>query len=273
VRVEARGLSRWFGGVGAILDVDFSVEGRRIVVMGHNGSGKSTLLSILYGGLFPSSGKLLVDSYEPYRERERAIRDMTIVFERPYFDVNVLVRDVYDVLREKGDGDCLEFFWDVVGVRRLGSKLLPDLSSGQKQLVQLMQGLCRGSRIKVLDEAFSHLDPVNIDAVGSYIARELKADVVLSTHVPEEAEWLGEYFIVLRDGRVAWRGTLEDLARENIYEVYVRGRVPEGLEVVVSLGYVALVRASEDVLFELNSRGVIRGFRRAGVRVYYAGRA
>jgi ABC-2 type transport system ATP-binding protein len=136
-----------------------------------------------------------------------------------------------------------------------------------------MQGLCRVSKIKVLDEAFSHLDPVNVDAVGSYIARELKADVVLSTHVPEEAEWLGEYFIVLRDGRVAWRGTLEDLARENIYEVYVRGHVPEGLEVVASLGYVALVRASEDVLFELNSRGLIRGFRKAGVRVYYAGRA
>jgi ABC-2 type transport system ATP-binding protein len=76
--------------------------------MGPNGSGKSTFLSILFGSLFPSKGFLKVNGYKPYKERERAVNDMTIVFERPYFDINAKVRDVYTVLKDVGDLNCID---------------------------------------------------------------------------------------------------------------------------------------------------------------------
>ena len=268
MRLHAEGLTKVFGRVVALRDVSFGLEARRAVVIGQNGSGKSTLLSILYGLLRPSSGSLRVNGYEPYVDRERAAAEMTIVFEKPHFDISVRVRDVYEVLRDVGDSDCLEFFWNTIGVRSLSGRQLPDLSSGQKQLVQLMQALCRESRIKVLDEPFSHLDVRVAGLVGDYILNS-HYDVVMTTHVPEEAEWIGEYFIMLKEGRIVWQGSFNELAVDGIYEAYLRGRPPDGLDVILKLGYVAVVRSGEDELLRLVNCGAIAGFRRLGVRRYF----
>jgi ABC-2 type transport system ATP-binding protein len=269
VKIEANGLHKWFGLTRALVDINLSIESHRVVVMGPNGSGKSTLLSILFGGLFPSKGYLRVNGYEPYRNRERAIKDMTIVFERPYFDVDAKVKDVYTVLRDVGNSDCTEFFWDVVNVKSISTKILPELSSGQKQLVQLMQGLCRESKIKILDEPFSHLDPSMVEKIGKFIVEDSKNEYVITTHIPEEAEWLGEYFVVLKNGSIVWQGKLEDMWRSELYEVYLRGKPPAGLKILFSIGYVAIAKSTEEELIELTKKGLITGYRRSGVRKFY----
>jgi branched-chain amino acid transport system ATP-binding protein len=55
--LEARRLTRWFGGLAAVQDVDLAVdEGEIVAVIGPNGAGKTTLFSMLSGGLAPTSG-------------------------------------------------------------------------------------------------------------------------------------------------------------------------------------------------------------------------
>lgn len=269
MRIQAENLTRYFGRVEALASVSFDVDARRIVVIGQNGSGKSTLLSIMYGLLRPSMGTLRVEGYEPYRMRERAARDMSIAFERPRFDVNLRVRDVYDIVRDNGVGDCVDLFWDQIGIRRFSSAFLPELSSGQKQLVQLMQAICRDSRIKILDEPFSHVDVSNVEVIGEYIL-EKDLEIVLTTHVPEEAEWVGDYFIMLREGKIVWDGRIEDLEKYDIYEVYLRYDVPGSLRVHARLGYVAIVESSYEELSNLLVEGKIRGFKKLGVRRYFS---
>jgi len=268
MKLYARSLTKYFGRVAALVDVDFDINAKRIAIIGQNGSGKSTLLSIIYGLLHPSRGVLKVNGYEPYNERERASMEMSIAFERPRFDINVRVRDVYKIIREYGDRDCLEMFWEQIGVKSFGEMLLPDLSSGQKQLVQLMQALCKDSRIKVLDEPFSHLDVRNMGLIGDYIlSRNFSA--ILTTHVPEEAEWIGEYFVMLKEGKIVWHGRIEELQEQGVYEVYLRQYLPESLEVILKLGYVAIVKSSYEELLELVERDKIRGFKKLGVRRYF----
>jgi len=270
VKLEASRLYKRFGSIWALVNINLSTESRKIVIMGPNGSGKSTFLSILFGSLFPSKGFLKVNGYKPYKERERAVNDMTIVFERPYFDINAKVRDVYTVLKDVGDLNCIDFFWNVINVKNIGSRLLPELSSGQRQLVQLMQCLCRESKIKILDEPFSHLDLSMVEKIGKYIIEDTKSDYVITTHTPEEAEWLSEYFIILKNGSVIWHGKLEDMWRDELYEVYLRGKPPEKLNVLFSTGYVAIVKSTEDELLDLTKKGLIIGYKRAGVRRFYA---
>jgi len=269
MEIQAENLARYFGGTPALVDIGFNVKAGRIAVIGQNGSGKSTLLSILYGLLHPTKGTLRANGYEPYSAREKASREMTIAFERPRFDINVRVRDVYGILRENSNSDCTELFWDQIGVKNFGEMHLPDLSSGQKQLVQLMQAICRDSRVKILDEPFSHLDVRNIELIGEYIL-ESNLEVVLTTHVPEEAEWIGDYFIMLREGRLVWHGRLEDLDRGGLYEVYLRHHIPSSLKVLVKLGYVAIVESNQEELSRLLSGNEIRGFRKLGVRRYFS---
>ena len=57
--LEVKGLSKWFGGLAANLDIDFSVEEGEIVsVIGPNGAGKSTLFNCITGFYKPNSGKV-----------------------------------------------------------------------------------------------------------------------------------------------------------------------------------------------------------------------
>jgi len=269
VKLQAINVYKKFKNIYALRDININIDANKIVIIGPNGSGKSTLLSIIYGSLFPSSGKLSINGYEPYVNREKAAKEMSIVFERPYFDINIRVQDVFRVLRENSNLECLEVFWNIVGVEKLKSKLLPELSSGERQLIQLMQALCRESKIKILDEPFAHLDFLNIDIIGRYIAYESKANYIITTHTPEEAEWLGDYFIILREGSIVWQGTLEDLWREELYEVYIKRKLPSNLPVLASMGYVAIVKANEEVLLDLVKRCMIIGFKKVGVRRYY----
>ncbi|MEB3787466.1 MAG: ABC transporter ATP-binding protein [Desulfurococcales archaeon] len=270
MHIQAENLTKYFGRVEALAGVSFDVDAKRIVVIGQNGSGKSTLLSIMYGLLRPSMGTLRVEGYEPYRLREKAAQDMSIAFERPRFDINLRVRDVYDIVRYNGAGDCVELFWDQIGVREFSGAFLPELSSGQKQLVQLMQAICRDSSIKILDEPFSHVDVGNVELIGEYIL-ERDLEVVITTHVPEEAEWVGDHVIMLREGRVVWNGRIEDLERDNLFEVYLRYGVPDPLRVHAKLGYVAIVESSYEELSNLLVEGRIRGFKKLGVRRYFSG--
>ncbi|MEZ0289821.1 MAG: ABC transporter ATP-binding protein [Sulfolobales archaeon] len=269
MRVYSKRLSRRFGSVYALRDLNLEIEGvSRVSIVGHNGSGKSTLLSIIYGILKPSSGFLEINGYKPYVDRERAAREMSIVFERPYFDVNLRVRDIYDLMRDYDDLDCVDFFWSKIGVKSLRDKELPDLSSGEKQLIQLMQALCRESLVKILDEPFSHLDSVKTDLVGSYILSR-NFNIIFTTHVAEEAEWLGEYVVILQNGIVVWQGRIRDLWSDGLYEVFISKSAPEGLRVLVSLGYVAIVQADEELLLRYLEERKISGFKRLGVRRVY----
>jgi branched-chain amino acid transport system ATP-binding protein len=60
--LEARRLTRWFGGLAAVQDVDLTIdEGELVAVIGPNGAGKTTLFSMLSGGLAPTSGEVRFD--------------------------------------------------------------------------------------------------------------------------------------------------------------------------------------------------------------------
>jgi len=77
--LEARGISKNFGAVTALIDVNLEVRPGEVVgLVGDNGAGKSTLVKILCGALQPSSGQLLVDGspvsfHSPKDSRDRGI--------------------------------------------------------------------------------------------------------------------------------------------------------------------------------------------------------
>ncbi|GGM78460.1 hypothetical protein GCM10007108_15780 [Thermogymnomonas acidicola] len=82
--VRARRLTKSFDGKRKALDsLDIDVTAERLCFLGHNGSGKTTALSIIAGLLRPTSGSLEINGFEPYREREKALRSFSFIFEKP----------------------------------------------------------------------------------------------------------------------------------------------------------------------------------------------
>lgn len=94
-------------------------------------------------------------------------------------------------------------------------------------------------------------------------------DLILSTHVPEEAEMIGDYFIVLDYGKLRWAGSMKDLFNSSIYEVYFMDKLPPDIRVIYQYGKIGLVGSDIDRLVELQKKNIIIGFKKAGVRKLY----
>ncbi|ADV64777.1 ABC transporter ATP-binding protein [Desulfurococcus mucosus] len=278
LRVEK--LSKRFGKTWALSEVSFAYEGARIAVLGPNGSGKTTLLTILAGLRYPTTGRALVNGIEPYVERERAVRAISFMFEKPRFNLGIRIRDIVKILSEdRGCGDEAESLARLLGLTEFYDVKLAGLSSGQAQLVGIWASLACWDGVVIIDEPFAHLDIRRAGVLANLISR--RSDIIFTTHTPEEAEALADYIVILNNGRVVWAGTRDQLVARDVFEAYPLGDKQRSLglleeeecRVVADLGLTVIVTGcKEEDLAGLVKRGVISGFRRAGVRYVYAGR-
>jgi len=128
-------------------------------IIGKNGSGKTTLLRLCAGIAVPESGTILIDGTHP--------RQTNVGWVNEYPDRNMLFSKVYDEISSP-----LRFQYsasytvdrevhriaDELGIRHLLSRLVYDLSGGEKVLVALASALVADPKIVILDEYDSHLD-------------------------------------------------------------------------------------------------------------------
>lgn len=257
----SRNLGKRFKNLWALSNVNLELSSRRLVLLGQNGSGKTTLLSIITGISFPTNGEVKVNGIIPYKEREKAVEMISFSFEKPNFNIKVKVKDIVETL---GVGKELI---DLLEVSPFLQKNLSELSSGQQQIVNILVSLANWSEILVLDEPFANLDLRRVGKLASHLLRE-KKDFIVTTHVPEEAEMIGEHFIVLEGGNVVWSGSIRDLITSDIFEVFMNGE-SNSLNIIYRFGNIALVKNSEEELYKFLREGLIYGFRKAGVRKFY----
>ena len=128
-------------------------------IIGKNGSGKTTLLRLCAGIVVPESGTILINGTPP--------RQTNVGWVNEYPDRNMLFSKVYDEisspLRFQHIGPCtvdreILKIADQLGIRHLLSRLVYDLSGGEKVLVALAAALVANPKIVILDEYDSHLD-------------------------------------------------------------------------------------------------------------------
>ena len=138
---------------------------------------------------------------------------------------------------EKGKTkDRAEDLLEKVGLEeRDRSRQLRKFSKGMLQRVGLAQSLINDPEIVFLDEPMSGLDPIGRREVRELIAslRDQGKTVFMSTHILSDVEALCDEVAILRKGKLAASGTLDDLlvshAENQVFEVTLRGLPTEGL--------------------------------------------
>ncbi len=202
--------------VRALDHVSLAVErGEIFGLLGHNGAGKTTTLKLLLRLIFPTSGQARILGQPP----GAAARQIGYLPENPYF---------YDYLRCH---ELVAYYAELSGVakaeraarvawalERTGMTAaaqtpLRKCSKGMVQRVGLAQAIVHRPAVLFLDEPMSGLDPLGRRQVRDLIL-ELKAEgatVVFSTHILSDAEQLCDRVAILRKGRVAAAGRLEQL--------------------------------------------------------------
>ncbi|MHB8560139.1 MAG: ATP-binding cassette domain-containing protein [Thermoplasmataceae archaeon] len=271
LKIQCKELSFLFGETLALDSLNLNIDSNRIAILGQNGSGKTTLLALISGLLSPTEGEILIDGVSPYKERERSAERFHSMFGVSRYPYRMLVREFLQYLKSirKIESPKHKMFeTEILGP--IINKRMNALSSGEVQLVTIVNAIYNSEGTLILDEPFAFLDAFRSSLLIDYLVENKEIDYVLSTHNPEEAEGVGDYFVILDRGKIKWKGTLEDLYQEGIFEIYLDPRIKVDFEFIFKYGNIALVKITDDHLNRLMADKEILGFRRAGIRrVYY----
>jgi len=184
-----RGISKYYPGVVALDNVDFSLaRGEVHALVGENGAGKSTLMKILAGAEAKSRGEILLDGEKVRGVREYR-RKVQMVFQDPMgaLDPRMTVFDILaEPLRAIGERDKkvlttkVAELMELVGLDPEHRDRFPSaFSGGQRQRIGIARALSTKPRLLVLDEPVSALD-VSVQAGVINLLNDLKAELGLS---------------------------------------------------------------------------------------------
>jgi len=197
---------------GFTLELDAFVEpGRTLALLGPNGAGKSTAVAAISGLVPLDEGHVRVGgrAVEALPAEERRV---SVVFQDyllfPHLTVEQNVAFSPRAVDAAGWLDRLD-------LRRLAGLRPPQLSGGQAQRVALARALAAEPDVLLLDEPLAALDVEVRDDVRAELARHLAAfggATVVVTHSWADVLALAADVIVLEDGRVTQRGTVEEVA-------------------------------------------------------------
>ena len=217
--IEARGLSKTFGDIRAVHELDLDVpRGQIYGFLGPNGSGKSTTIRMLCGLLTPTSGAATVLGTAIPGEARRLkpkIGYMTQKFSL-FGDLTVhenlqFIAEIYSVPKNEHGARIDELLdkYDLVAQRR---QMAATMSGGQKQRLALACAVLHHPELLLLDEPTSAVDPQSRRDFWANLFRlaETGTTILVSTHYMDEAERCHRLAILDHGVKVA-DGTPRDL--------------------------------------------------------------
>jgi ABC-type multidrug transport system ATPase subunit len=214
MRVELRGVSKRFGRVEALRDLNLSVEsGSRAAIIGPNGSGKSTLTRILMG-MLTCEGEVRLDGRCPFRERADLAPRMAYV-PQVAPNLSATVREVVAAVARLRVLDPTlvastagELHLDLDVIARQPFR---NLSGGMRQKLLAALALSSRSSLLILDEPTASMDADSRRQFFRMVEQQNQnPTVLLCSHRLEEIRHLVDQVVMLQDGSLQWQGPATD---------------------------------------------------------------
>ncbi len=218
--LDARGISKRYGGLLALADVDLSVaESEFVALIGPNGAGKSTLLNVLTGLTPPTSGTITLNARNVTRSathsRIRAGLGRTFQHGRLFERLSVLENVMVGAANRPGRSDtalrkaALDTL-GLMGLERFAHQPISALTYGNRRMVELTRALAGQPRILLLDEPGAGLNSGEVEDLMTRL-RAIRAEhrlaIVLIEHNMGMVMRLAERIVVLNFGSKIAEGT------------------------------------------------------------------
>ncbi|MDQ6897635.1 MAG: ATP-binding cassette domain-containing protein [Actinomycetota bacterium] len=228
--LSLRGVTKTFGAVAALTDVDLDVSGGEVLaVVGDNGAGKSTLIKILSGVHLPTSGSLKFEGKEVQINSPAEARALGIatVFQDLALCENLNVIQNLFLGQEIGGSRLNEVEMEVKSwqlLRQLSAKIptvriqVASLSGGQRQTVAIARSLLGDPKIILLDEPTAALGVAQTAEVLNLVERlrENGHGVIMISHNMADVQAVADKVAVLRLGRNNGVFRVKDVNTEDI---------------------------------------------------------
>jgi len=232
--IEIDNLSKKFGNFYALNNVSFSVEkGKIYSLLGPNGAGKSTIMKILSTLMYPTSGKVKINNYDVVHNKKKIrpiislVSDYTVLEDdlTPYENLKMFL----DISKRKIDKSFINSLLEDFGLNIYKNRLTKNLSSGNKQKLNIARSLVKNPEILLLDEPTNAIDIETSRFIREYIIEKNVKDnltVLLSSHYIWEAEQLSSEIIIINEGEIAEKNSIDSLMEKyknkfNIYELEI----------------------------------------------------
>jgi ABC-2 type transport system ATP-binding protein len=216
--VEVRGLTKRYGELVAVDDVDLTVEAGDVFgYLGPNGAGKTTSLRMMLGLIRPTEGTVRLFGRDP-QAGVAALEGVAGFVEAPRFYPYMNGRRNLELCAAlDGDGATgrIDEVLDVVELRDRAKDKVGGYSHGMRQRLGIAAALLRRPRLLLLDEPATGLDPAGMRDMRLLIRRlaDSGMTVLLSSHLLAEVEELCNRVAIVRKGKVAYEGALAELRR------------------------------------------------------------
>lgn len=225
--LEGKRVTRTFGGVEALLRIDFKIrEGEILGLIGPNGAGKTTLFNVITGVYPPTEGQVIfkgrdISGFKPDRisglgiartyQLVRTFRGLSVL-------ENVLLGAFYgsEISRPNNNALALQQAGedlDFLRILELADDPVENLTMGARKKVEIARALATRPKILLLDEVMAGLNPTEIDEMIGIIRkiREREITVVLIEHHMQAVMNLSDRIVVIHYGQKIAEGAPEDV--------------------------------------------------------------
>lgn len=214
--LSVKNLSKKYNGQFAVEGLNISIENNQCVaLLGPNGAGKTTTLNMLTGLLTPTSGEIQFLGKQRIDRREIGFLPQYPAFlpwmtAKEYLQFAGQLSDVPNSRLKSKIDEMLAF----VGLESAKNKRIGGFSGGMKQRLGLAQAMLHDPKLLILDEPVSALDPEGRRDVLEMMKKlKERMAILFSTHVLHDAEQVCDDIVMLKDGKVKWSGSLQDLRK------------------------------------------------------------
>ncbi len=259
--IKVSHLTKNYGNHVAVDDISLDIKPGKIYgFLGPNGAGKSTTMNIITGYLAPTSGEVLIDGHDIYKEPEEAKACIGYLPEIPplYVDMKVceylkFVCELKKVKKEDRDKE-VERVMDLTKVSDVQNRIINNLSKGYRQRVGMAQALIGSPKVIILDEPTVGLDPNQIKEVRDLI-KSLAGEhtVILSSHILSEISETCSHVFIIDKGKIIANNAIETLSNyfnsKQVLEIVAKGdkdKCKEIIEAIEDIESVSVEKGTEE---------------------------
>jgi branched-chain amino acid transport system ATP-binding protein len=237
VLLECAGVTKYFGGLAALHEVDLRVASGEIIgLIGPNGSGKTTLFNLITG-LYPISRGTIhfkgedICGFKPFQVCQKGI-GRTFQIAKPFARMSVLGNAMVGALYGKGEASddlkkarlTAEAILERVGLGSKKSAKVSDLTLEDKKRLELSKALSTRPELLLLDEVMAGLNPMEIKEIMELI-RKIRQDgvaIIVVEHVMQAVMKLADRVCVLHHGEKIAEGSPEEVSKnKRVIESYL----------------------------------------------------
>ena len=227
--VSVTNLTKSFAGRRVVDDLSFDVgKGEVFALLGHNGAGKSTTIDLILGLKAPEVGSAKILGMDAAKNRKQVFERVGVQLQNTQYQPNITVEEA-----------CIEYaslyaapadyprLLEQFGLGTRRKSFVSKLSGGERQKLSVVLALIGKPEIVFLDELTTGLDVVARREVWRTL-KQLKHQgltIFLTTHYMEEAEALCDRVCIIKSGKKAAEGTIDEVVaasgRKDLEEAYL----------------------------------------------------